>query len=241
MDEIKLVKGKIITKSQFTEKVVRLKIKNMDPINLDYKAGQFIKLKIWDKELFPYYIFRYYPEINAFELAIDIAKGDNGANYIKSIGVGDDVEYTSPQGELLLDKGIKEIYFIAEGTYVSPLISFLYHLDKSTVKPDLNLFWGVKEDKELFLVNSIYAFSTSNPSFSYTIFISEGESSVTHRPGRVIDAVKGADFNDGATFYICGEDIFVSEITAALRSKGVNNEKILFEKPKIEAYQDPSF
>lgn len=232
MDQKELVKGKIITKSQFTDKIVRLKIKNMDPTKLEYKAGQYTYLKAWDNDLVPYYIFKYYPEINAFEIAVNIGKNDVGANYIKSIGVGDDIEYSEPQGSLLLKKDTKNIYFMAEDIYVSPLISFLYHLEKSTVRPNISLFWGVKEEKELFLVNSIYAFSTSIANFSYTIFISEGASSVTHRSGRVIDAVQNADFDEDAIFYVCGEDTMVGEVTAILKNKGVLPEKILAEKPK---------
>ena len=237
MEEKELVKGKIITKSQFSEKVIRLKIKNIEPVELNYIPGQYVSLKIWDKELVPYYIFKYYHEINAFEVAVDIGKNDNGANYIKSIGVSDDVEYTEPQGNLLLDKNAKQIYFIAERTYVSPLISYLYHLEKTNLHPTISLFWGVDEEKQLFLVNSIYAFSTSMSNFSYTIFMSEGTSSVTHRSGRVIDAVKNADFDSDATFYVCGEDKTVSEITATLKTKGVNADKILTEKLESVPYE----
>ncbi len=227
-----LIKGKVMTKSQFTEKVVRLKIKNMDQANFEYKAGQYILLKVWSSQLIPIYIFKYDADIHAFEIAVNISKGDDGSNFIKSIGVGDDVEYTAPLGNLLLDATAKDIYFISEGTFVSPLIAFLYHLDKSTFRPTLSLFWGVKDEKELYLVNTIYAFSTSMPNFSYTIFISEGTSVVTHRPGRVIDAVQNADFTEGALFYVCGEDTMVGEVTAVLKSKGIDGAKILSEKPK---------
>ncbi|MFC1756262.1 FAD-dependent oxidoreductase [Patescibacteria group bacterium] len=232
MDEQEIVLGKVLTKSQFTEKVIRIKIKNIHPVHLDYKAGQYIQLKTWSKELVPYYIFRYYPEINAFEIAINIDGGNESANYIKSIGIGDDVEYTPPQGELLLDSEAKDIYYIGEGTFISPFISYLYHLDRSTQKPNLSLFWGVKEEKELFLADSIYAFSTSMNNFSYTIFMSEGTSVVTHRPGRVVDAIQNIDLTEGALFYVCGEDIMVGEVKAVLKNKGVSEERIVSEKPK---------
>jgi len=221
--------GKIITKGLFTEKIVRIKIKNIRPVVINYKPGQYISLKVSETEYVPFYIFRYYKEINAFEIAVNIAKEGPGINYIKSAGVGSDVVYKAPQGKLILDEDAEETYLIAEGIYVSPFLSYLYHIDKSPKKPVLSLFWGVKDEKELFLVNTVYAFSSSMPNFSYDLFISEGISEVTHRPGRVVDALSKVQFGDNPRIYICGEHAMMSEVIAVLKSKKISKENIIFE------------
>ena len=229
MGEQMEVIGKIITKGLFTEKIVRIKIKNIRPTVMNYKPGQYISLKISENEYVPFYIFRYYKEINAFEIAVNIAKEGPGKNYVKSAGVGSDVMYLAPQGKLILDENVKETYLIAEGTYASPFLSYLYHIDKSTKKPVLSLFWGVKDEKELFLINTVYAFSSSMPNFSYDLFISEGTSEVTHRPGRVVDAISKVQFGENPRIYICGEHTMMSEVAAILKSKKIAKENIIFE------------
>lgn len=221
--------GKIITKGLFTEKIVRIKIKNIRPVVTNYKPGQYISIKVSENEYVPYYIFRYYKEINAFEIAVDIAKEGPGINYIKSAGVGSDVMYLAPQGKLILDEDAKETYLIAEGIYASPFLSYLYYIDKLLKKPAISLFWGVKDEKELFLVNTIYAFSSSMTNFSYDIFISEGTSTVQHRPGRVVDAISKVQFGEKPRIYICGEHTMMSEVAAILKSKKIPKESIIFE------------
>jgi|GEM_PF-4399493 len=232
MDETELVKGKIITKGLLTERIVRLKIKNIEPMKVDYKTGQYVTLRISESEHQPYYISNYLKEINAFEIVADLKKDEPGTNYIKSVGVGDDLVYSHPQGELLLDDNEEEYYFIAEGTYVSPFLAFLYQIDKSFKKPTIHMFWEVREEKELFLVNTIYAFSTTTPSFSYDIFISEGTSTIRHRPGRVIDALNTVQFKPGVKICLCGESTMVGEASAILKTKGIPKENIIFEKIK---------
>jgi len=221
--------GKIITKGLFTEKIVRIKIKNIRPVVTNYKPGQYISLKISENEYVPYYIFRYYKEINAFEIAVNIAKEGPEINYIKSAGVGSDVVYKAPQGKLILDEDAKKTYLIAEGTYVSPFLSYLYRIEKTTKKPVLSLFWGVKDEKELFLVNTIYAFSSSMPNFTYDLFISEGTSAVTHRPGRIVDAISKVQFSEKPRIYICGGHAMMTEVAALLKSKNISKEDIIFE------------
>lgn len=230
MENMELVRGKIITKGLFTEKLVRLKIKNLFPVETPYKAGQYTSLQVSEGEFVHFYIFRYYKEINAFELAVNISKDDDGANFIKSKGVGEDVDYLPPQGDLLLDKSAHEIYFICEDVYVSPFLSYLYDLESSSQKPYLSLFWGVEDEEELFLTDTLYAFSTSFTNFSYDIFISEGTSKLKHRPGRVVDALSKVQFEEGSKIYVCGENTLISEVAAVLKSKGIPKQNIIFEK-----------
>jgi NAD(P)H-flavin reductase len=230
MEEKQMVKGKIITKGQFTEKIIRMKVKNITPVEVPYSPGQYISLKVSESKLIPYYVFRFDPDINAFEFAVNLEKDEVGGNYIKSVGVGSDVEYAAPQGELLFDSRALNFYFIAEGTYVSPFISFLYRVSKTPKKPNMTLFWGVKDEEELYLVNTLYAFSTSLPGFSYDLFISEGASTVKHRPGRVIDAIEKVQFSPDALIYVCGESSMISEVTSILKNKRVSEDKIIYEK-----------
>jgi benzoate/toluate 1,2-dioxygenase reductase subunit len=225
-----MVTGAIITKGLFTDKLVRLKIKNLIPTQVSYKPGQYVSMQVSENEFVPCYIFRYYDEINAFEIVANIAEGSPSANFIKSKGVGENVVYSVPQGKLLMDENEEEIYFICEGVYASPFISFLYHVDHSTRKPHMSLFWGVKDEEELFLVNTVYAFSTTMPRFTYDIFISEGTSTINHRPGRVVDALGKVKLEPEAKIYICGENTMISEVNAVLKSKNVSPENIIFEK-----------
>lgn len=230
MEPTDLVRGIIITKGLFTEKLVRIKIKNLHPVETPYKPGQYISLQISDGQLVPYYILRYYPEINAFEIVVNIAEDKPGVNFIKSKGVGDPISYSAPQGSLLLDENDEEIYFICEGIYASAFISFLYQIEKSPKKPHMSLFWGVKDEQELFLINTIYAFSSSMVNFSYDLFISEGTSTTKHRPGRVVDALSKVQFESDAKIYVCGENTMISEVTSVLKSKNIAKENIIFEK-----------
>ena len=230
MDETTLVKGKILTKSLFTDELVRLKIKNVKPLQVPYKPGQFISIKASEKQYTPYYVFKYDENINAFEVAASLSGDGAGPNYLKSIGVGDDIEYTVPEGNLQLNLEAKAVFLIATGTCLSPYVSFLYYVQKSPIKPEITLFWGVKNEQQLYLINTLYAFSTSIPNFSYYVFLEGGHTSVRHRPGLVTDAIKEVQFDDRALVYVCSDPKNVNDILTVLKAKEVTQDRIVFEK-----------
>ena len=60
MEQAELVRGIIITKGLFTEKLVRIKIKNLYPVETPYKPGQYISLQV-SEEQFVQDIQRYSP------------------------------------------------------------------------------------------------------------------------------------------------------------------------------------
>jgi ferredoxin-NADP reductase len=230
MDKPVLVKGKILTKSLLTEDVVRLKIKNIEPMETPYKIGQYINLKISPGVYRSYSIFNYDENIHAFEIAAKVAHSGPGANYIKSISAGSDVEYVGPAGKFNIGTEAENVYLFATGTGITPFLAYLRYLDNSFVKPAVKLFWGLREKKDVFMEDIIYSYKMSIPKFDYQIYLSQENGSFQYESGHVTDAIAELDVEDDAEVYLCGNPHMVADAKQMLQEKGVSQEQIFFEK-----------
>lgn len=230
MDKPSLVKAKIMTKSLLTSDVVRLKFKNIEPLEIPYKIGQFINLKVRPGVYRSYSIFNYDENIHAFEIAAKVSHNGPGANYIKSLGPGSDVEYIGSSGKFLLDVNSKKVYLFATGTGITPFLAFLRFLDTSYIKPEVSLFWGLRKKEDIFLEEIIYGYNMSIPRFEYQIYLSQGESSFQYRKGRIVQAAEKLDYEEDAKYFLCGHPNMVADVTKILVGKGVPEDKILTEE-----------
>lgn len=230
MEKPSLVEAKILTKSLLTDDVVRLKIKNLNPLEINFKPGQFINLKIEENTYRSYSIFKYDKNINAIEIAAKVSHSGPGANYIKSLGPGDDIEYIGPSGKFILKNEAKEVYLFATGTGITPFISYFYFLEESLAKPEVHMYWGLHKKEDVFFDELIYGFSKSIPKFEYKIFLSQEKAPHHYEKGRITQVVGDLNFGANSEFYLCGNPNMVDDVNKLLAKKGVTKDKVFFEK-----------
>ena len=230
MEKPLLVKAKVLSKSLLTDDVVRLRIKNIDPMKVAYNVGQYISLKVPEGVYRSYSVFNYDDNINAFDIAAKVAHSGPGANYIKAISTGTDVQFVGPTGRFILDTESEEVYLFATGTGITPFLAYLRFLDNSYIKPQVTLFWGLNNKDDIFLEDIIYSYTMSIPKFSHQIYLSQSENSFQYRKGRVTDAIEKLEYGEDAKFYLCGNPHMIEDSIRMLKEKGISEDKIFFEK-----------
>ncbi len=224
------VKAKVLTKSRLSDNVIRLKIKNIDPVEVEFTPGQFISLKIDETTYRSYSIYRYDTDIHAFEIAVSVYHEGPGPKFLKGISVGSDIEYVGPRGKFVLNTESEEVYLFATGTGISPFIAYLSHVEKSPSKPRITLFWGLREKKNIFLENMFHSFTMSLPNFKHEIYLSQEKGVFQYKGGKITEAAKDLTFGEDAVFYLCGNPDMVNDMISILKAKGVTEDRIMFEK-----------
>lgn len=145
---------------------------------------------------------------------------------------GDVVTIDGPYGNFFAEEeinGEKPMVLLAGGIGITPFLGLVRYLKEKGIKKEIHLLWGVKGEKDAFLVDELKAISQALPSFSYSIAYSQGE-----KKKRVdlsfLEECGIAPLFSKAEFYICGPAGFNSSLKTALISKGVSKKRIHLEE-----------
>lgn len=129
---------------------------------------------------------------------------------------GDTVEFTGPTGSFHLRAPDRPFWFIASGTGIAPLISFLR--TNSTLRP--TVLHGVRTTAELY-----YRAELESRAALYCPCVTrEGA-----QRQRVTDALKTMTPPPEADFYLCGGQPMIHDIRAILLAKDVPPDRIFTE------------
>lgn len=175
---------------------------------------------------------------NRFDLLIKLIPGGVASEYIRALTVGDMVDVNGPAGLFKLQKNDKRKIFMATGTGIAPIRSFL----SSTSSQALNsvLFWGLKDLAGSYLMDELSALKNSHPSFMFYYCLSQQASFDevppplrSHFKSGHIDAVWEAaipSISPNDEYYLCGSRAVIEFLRVLLLSKGVEKDNLYFEK-----------
>ena len=231
----------LMQKAMLNEKVMLLKLSLLNPPEINFTSGQFLNIKVNDKQYRSYSISSSSSEKKSVEIIAAVGHEGIGANYFKSLKVGDKGEFIGPSGKFILPQVLSSnLVFIATGTGISPLISMLRTLNERDCKSNIQLIFGIRNQSELFLLDEIKSFEKSKLTFKYLVCFSQlpQESVENSVNGRVTDFIPMD--NKESQYFICGNPYMVQDVTTLLESKQIPQENIFHEKftvvnaPKIE-------
>lgn len=236
-------------KTQLSSNVYLFHFNLKEPKEINFSAGQYLMIKIPTDECL---ISRLYSiassslEKNSFELIIKIIPGGLASSYLSDLKVKEAVVFQGPAGMFGLKENNRPKIFLATGTGIAPILSII----KSKFSPDLigiqfsmNLFWGVKTYKDVYLFNelkSTFAKATVDKQFNFKICLSQEqnlkmiakENRKYFEIGHVDECLirQLADNFQNYDFYLCGRREIVESFKLLLINKGVLQENIMFEK-----------
>lgn len=232
-----LQQAKLVNKKILTSDVIELGFQTENP--LEYKAGQFISLKITDKEPAPCirgYSISSRPKTGnkTFELCIKLMPGGRGSHYLNNLKDGDNIEFLGPNGKFIFEDRPKgKTILIATGTGISPIKAIIEdELINKNYKGKLELLFGVRYISGVFYNDLFKALAGKYENFSYITTISRPEKEDYKGPkGRVTDLLRPLEIDPSSTnFYMCGLKDMIDEVTQILKDKQIPEEKIHFEK-----------
>ncbi len=207
------------------------------PKEIEFKAGQYLILKINEKSRLysiasPSYIK------DRFELLVRLIPGGVASEYLNNLRSKDEVLFYGPAGSFVLRKNNKNKVFVAAGTGIAPIRSMIYQLRHHVSKEAKNrffLFWGIKTFDEVFFFQEFKKLSLDYPLFKFYICLSrEKDHFQTEKEcfllGHVDEGLKKLPGLNDFEFYLCGKPEMVATIQQYLVNKGVSSGVIFFER-----------
>lgn len=214
-----------------------LKFELVTPDRIEFRAGQYISLKINDKgERRSYSLASTPDDYHGFHLLAEIIPGGKGSAYLSELKPGEVVEVLGPLGQFAIkniESHVKRL-FVATGSGIVPIYSMINDLlINKKESGQIRFHWGMRNQQDLFFVDNLSRLEESYPNFVFDIVLSKPEESWELCTGHVQDCLK-RDFSGetlvGWEAYVCGAPEKTESISTSLEELGIIRENIHHEK-----------
>lgn len=201
-----------------------------------FLPGQFITLKIPKPEggIAPrsYSIVSTPELIHTISLCIKCEELGLGSQYLYKEACGTRIDFFGPYGEFVFHEEEEgDVYFIATSTGVAPFMPMLDVYLRRYPRKKFNLIFGVRHIEDIFYQDILEVHRRNHSNFSYTICVSQPESSYPGFVGRVTDRLEKIEVLPFSQYYICGNTLMVSDVCDMLKTlKDVPESNIFTEK-----------
>lgn len=217
----------------------------------DFKPGQFISAVATDpkgKQQTRAYSIASAPRKNQFDLCLNRVEGGFFSNLLCDLEIGQMVQFHGPHGLFVLKNPLTDGVFIATGTGIAPMRSFVQHLFPGNgidLSGDRNfwLVYGTRYESELYYQDYFEEIAAKYPNFHYLQTLSRPQEGWPGTRGYVQELVAkiaeehavehGVGSASGAFriySYICGLNDMVSATRDRLTSLGWERKQVIFER-----------
>ncbi len=227
------LQSKIVKYEFLTEDVIFLSCTR--PTNFNFKAGQFISIKIFNANgIEPLFRWKSYSicsppsQQESLDLIIKLIPDGFASDAFKKMKVGDTFELRGPLGHFTFKdtEEIKDHWFLGAGTGVTPLYSMIAEHASHQPTHHFTLVFGVRHEHNLFYTKEIEHLTKTNKNITFIPTLSRDN--WPGAKGRVqLHLPKDLSNKD---FYMCGLNELIQETKDLLLTAGVEKEHIHFER-----------
>lgn len=219
-----LVNGKISKIKVVNNNICKVYIRPDNPI--EFKAGQYIFIKLGDNKKQPFSIANCPTEAEHIELHIGSSDENSSLDivdfFINAFNQNINVEIDAAYGDAWLrDDSPNPLLLIAGGTGLSYINSILRNcLNREWTQP-IYLYWGVKNSDFLYADEELKALSMKYSNLHYIpVVIEDSKNMWLEKKGTVLNAVM-EDFTDLTLFdiYVCGPFMMAKAVKEQLMSE----------------------
>lgn len=227
--------AKLISKRQLAKFVWEFTFEMVEPLILEFVSGQYVAIIIDPKTRRQYSIVSSPLKTEKeFVLVVDIKPNGPGVSYLLNLNINDEISFIGPIGNFVMLQNLaKDLYFIATGTGIAPLMSMIETLifNKSNLEHNIHLHFGTRFVTDLFYTDVFDKYLKEGSIKEYVQYLSQDESDYTKK-GYVTQFIPtlSADIVSDSQFYICGGTEMVKSSQDMLLEKGVLVSNIFHEK-----------
>lgn len=232
------------TKKEVAPQVFYLQFSYPTDLNWSFQAGQYMIFHLPTMESgHPtrrlYSIASAPSQKDTLDFIIEMVPGGVGSMYIEKMNEGDTINLQGPAGIFTYKPSDREIIMLATGTGIAPMYSIIQEISNSKIQnPNINLFWGLKYGKDIYLKQELDKLADENPNFQYSICLSREEKNIDDArclKGRITNGLESTIENckskiDNFDYYLCGSPHVVESLRSDLEAKGVPKNQVYFEK-----------
>ncbi|NOX76372.1 MAG: CDP-6-deoxy-delta-3,4-glucoseen reductase [Gammaproteobacteria bacterium] len=244
--DIRIHPTKVQKKEFLADDVVRLYLKMPDTDRMQFLAGQYVDILLKDGRRRSFSIANAPHDDALVELHIRHVDGGDFTGYVMdTLKETDILRIEGPHGNFYLREGARRpLIFMAGGTGFAPIKGIIEHALAEGVTQPMHLYWGVRDEKGLYLGELARKWAKNLPHFQFHAVLSEAspQHASNVRTGYVHEAII-ADFPSGlANFdiYASGPPVMVRAGFDAFSEHGMVQDRYFsdafeFQRPGVTA------
>jgi CDP-4-dehydro-6-deoxyglucose reductase, E3 len=231
---------RLVRRSALAEGIVDFELALVTPAAITFRAGQFVTLAV-GKDQNGHDVRRSYSIASrsdrgeSLRLILRLVPGGPGSDFFSALNLGDEVRLTGPHGFFVLDpQHAGDVVFAATGTGLAPVLPMLAELAARTEPGRRFVYWGAREERDLFVPEEIAAACAAAGASLHT-YLSRPEETWSGLRGRITPAVLEAlPALQDPTFYIVGNGAMIQELKRGLIERGIDRKRHI----RTEAFFD---
>jgi ferredoxin-NADP reductase len=212
--------------------VIEVDLRMVEPAELPFEAGQWISVPFGPKTVRAWSMLSTPSRKGALTLAVDVAPGGIGSQWLRGLKVGDAVEFKGPTGGFVFNRADpRRAVFFAEEIGIVPVRSILADLYETGFgRPAILIFWA-RDPSWLLYDAEFRSLARRYPGFTYVPAVREAPASwrgESGEPAQVIDRLVHSV--DRLVVYACGGGNTINAVRDALVKKGMDRKSVKWEK-----------
>lgn len=231
--------AEVIDIQELTHDVKEISLKMIDPPQVEFLAGQYISIEVTEmkdghprQNNRPYSIVSSPENKTVIKLCVNLVKGGPGSTCLHALRLGDKLKFLYPLGYFTVNEAATtSLLFVATGTGIAPIKSMILHLLRSGSKRPMTLYWGLRNEIDLYYQEEFASLAEAYPFFEYKITLSQPSEEWKGLKGRVTRLLPNElQSTENLDAYLCGNGEMIKEVRAILLEKGMPRKSIHFEK-----------
>lgn len=237
---VKEFKTEVISIKDMTHDIKEVTLKLLEPQNIDFRAGQFMQIMVPEYELTKEEVYRAYSlssppsQHNSVEFEIRLVPNGICTTFVhKYLKEGDKLTVNGPYGDFFLRDTEREIVFIAGGSGMAPIKSILFDMKEKQSKRRTRYFFGAVSKRDLFHVDTMRQLEKELDDFTFIPGLSGAlpEDDWDGETGLITEILaRHMSSGDNTEAYLCGSPGMINACIEVLKTKGVPEELIYFDK-----------
>ena len=221
-----------------TEDIKEIRLRLAESAEINHRPGQYVQVRYPSPDGD---IFRAYSvsspgyESDIVELVVRLVPGGIASTYLHNLKVGDNVNFTGPYGEFMLNEDPStEIVLVGGGCGMAPMKNIIYSLYDRWPQRSCRLFFGCRTARDIFYLEQFEQLAEKHPDFHVVYALSDklrpdekwgGEIGFIHQ---AVD--KKLQQGVARQAFLCGPEPMIAATKKILRAKGLRPENIFYDK-----------
>src|SRR5690554_30293 len=203
-----------------------------------FKAGQYITIKHLngDKEIRRAYSICSSPKSGQLRVGVKrVEKGAFSQYANEKLKAGDTLEVMPPTGKFLLEPNLKNYVAFAAGSGITPVLSLIKSTLEEMPQSTFLLVYGNQTKEETMFYNEIMELQKQFPNRFSVEFVFSRKLEDHAKFGRIDRSVVNFFLKNKyaktsyESFYLCGPEEMVDEVSSTLKYNGINSKQIHHE------------
>lgn len=229
---VRLLPARVESLKKFTPEIMRLRLKLPRAARLQFLAGQYVDILLPDGKRRAFSIASAPSEADYIELHIKHVDGGGFTGHVfDGMQLKEILRLEGPLGTFFVRRDSERpIIMMGGGTGFAPLKSMIEELIEAGDPRPIELFWGVKQESDLYARKLIGQWAERIENFTFVPVLAEPDADWTGNTGFVHEAVLEAH-SDLSPFdvYMSGPPAMVHTARNAFLAAGVGEEQLFYD------------